>query len=85
MHVDPDQNTGILFSVDAETGAATTEVSLDASVTWSAAGLAYDPPTGMFFAATTDGIYEVDIADGSAEKIVDLTVNSLSYIVDECP
>ena len=84
MHVNPDDSKGVLFSIDAATGVATTEVSLDPTVPWLAAGIAFDPPSGMYFAATTDGLFEVDIADGSASERIGLTVNSLSYIVDEC-
>ncbi len=84
MHVNPDDNMGVLFSVDAATGAATTAVSLDSTVSWLAAGIAFDPPSGMFFVATTDALFEVDIANGLASERIGLTVNSLSYVVDEC-
>ena len=84
MHVDTDDNTGILFSIDVSTGASTEEVELDSSVTWTSAGLQYDPPSGLYYASTKEGIFEVDIDDGSADKVIDLSVNNLTYIVDTC-
>ncbi len=84
MQVDTSDNTGLLFSIDVSTGAATEEVTLDSSVTWTSAGLQYDPPSGLYFASTGEGIFEVDISDGSATEVIDLATNNLSYIVDEC-
>ena len=84
MHVDTDDNTGILFSIDASTGDSTEEVELDSSVNWTSAGLQYDPPSGLYFASTGEGVFEVDITDGVADEVIDLSTNNLTYIVDTC-
>ncbi|MFT4980128.1 MAG: outer membrane protein assembly factor BamB, partial [Myxococcota bacterium] len=77
-------NTGFIFTVDASTGAATEEVELDSSISWGSAGLQYAPTEGIYYASTDDGVYELDISDGSATELVDLATNNLSYIVATC-
>ena len=83
MQVDTTDNTGLLFSIDVDSGAATDEVVLDSAVSWTSAGLEYDPLEEVFYASTGSGLYEIDPSTGGATLAVSLPTNNLTYIREE--
>ena len=81
-----DGTTGNLFTVDKSTGTASGFVST--GITFSSAGLEYDPRTQSFLASTSTSLYDVDYGTGTSTLIRTVTpasnVDDLAFY-PECP
>ena len=83
MEVNTSTNVGTIYEVDRSTGTLTTHLTLDSSVSWTGAGVAYNPVDEVFYAATGSGVYEID-STGAATQLWTYSVNNLSYVYGVC-